>query len=208
MVIRVFLSLLFLTHCHSQSNHLLVALTSHGTQSDLFHTLVSHCPPSLSSLFTLSIRSNPSISPSSTLTDFILLSPHDPSTIPSILSQLSSLPIVRYAIEDKPLSIRAVLSAHEDHQAHERGLEGESIVKTPSRGAGAGGGGRDEVVDGRKGRVSVAEELEAMQLWERNFTGRGVKVAVFDTGIHEGHPHFRNVRERLGEFRGWLGFME
>lgn len=28
------------------------------------------------------------------------------------------------------------------------------------------------------------------------FTGSGVKVAVFDTGLGEKHPHFKNVKER------------
>lgn len=28
------------------------------------------------------------------------------------------------------------------------------------------------------------------------FLGAGVKVAVFDTGLSEKHPHFKNVKER------------
>lgn len=28
------------------------------------------------------------------------------------------------------------------------------------------------------------------------FVGSGVKVAVFDTGLNEKHPHFKNVKER------------
>lgn len=28
------------------------------------------------------------------------------------------------------------------------------------------------------------------------FIGSGVKVAVFDTGLSEKHPHFKNVKER------------
>lgn len=28
------------------------------------------------------------------------------------------------------------------------------------------------------------------------FAGSGVKVAVFDTGLSEKHPHFKNVKER------------
>lgn len=28
------------------------------------------------------------------------------------------------------------------------------------------------------------------------FSGSGVKVAVFDTGLSEKHPHFKNVKER------------
>ena len=38
--------------------------------------------------------------------------------------------------------------------------------------------------------------LQAKRLWESGYTGRGVKVAIFDTGLPENHPHFRNVMER------------
>lgn len=33
-------------------------------------------------------------------------------------------------------------------------------------------------------------------LWSKGYTGSKVKMAIFDTGIREGHPHFRNIKER------------
>uniref|UniRef100_A0A8D3DSC2 Membrane-bound transcription factor site-1 protease n=1 Tax=Scophthalmus maximus TaxID=52904 RepID=A0A8D3DSC2_SCOMX len=42
----------------------------------------------------------------------------------------------------------------------------------------------------------VAQILQADVLWQMGHTGSGVKVAVFDTGLSEKHPHFRNVKER------------
>ena len=33
-------------------------------------------------------------------------------------------------------------------------------------------------------------------LWKDGFTGRGVKVAIFDTGLASSHKHFRKVVER------------
>uniref|UniRef100_A0A9J8BF92 Membrane-bound transcription factor site-1 protease n=1 Tax=Cyprinus carpio carpio TaxID=630221 RepID=A0A9J8BF92_CYPCA len=42
----------------------------------------------------------------------------------------------------------------------------------------------------------VAQILQADVLWQMGFTGSGVKVAVFDTGLSEKHPHFKNVKER------------
>ena len=30
----------------------------------------------------------------------------------------------------------------------------------------------------------------------RRLAGKGVKVAIFDTGLKKGHPHFRRVKER------------
>ena len=28
------------------------------------------------------------------------------------------------------------------------------------------------------------------------YTGEGVKVAIFDTGLHKQHPHFKNIKDR------------
>lgn len=44
--------------------------------------------------------------------------------------------------------------------------------------------------------IQVPHLLKADYLWERGFTGRGVKVAIFDTGLRKDHPHFRYIRER------------
>uniref|UniRef100_A0A1A9WBQ1 Membrane-bound transcription factor site-1 protease n=1 Tax=Glossina brevipalpis TaxID=37001 RepID=A0A1A9WBQ1_9MUSC len=38
--------------------------------------------------------------------------------------------------------------------------------------------------------------MNANLLWQQGVTGRGIKVAVFDTGLAKNHPHFRNVKER------------
>ncbi|XP_034483222.1 membrane-bound transcription factor site-1 protease [Drosophila innubila] len=42
----------------------------------------------------------------------------------------------------------------------------------------------------------VSESLHADVLWKLGITGKGVKVAIFDTGLTQNHPHFRNVKER------------
>lgn len=43
---------------------------------------------------------------------------------------------------------------------------------------------------------SVAVKMGAEELWNQGYTGAGIKMAVFDTGIAEKHPHFRNIVER------------
>lgn len=43
---------------------------------------------------------------------------------------------------------------------------------------------------------NVCAALHANVLWKLGITGRGVKVAIFDTGLTKNHPHFRNVKER------------
>jgi len=38
--------------------------------------------------------------------------------------------------------------------------------------------------------------LKADVLWGMGITGKGVKVAVFDTGLSKTHPHFKRIKER------------
>ncbi|KAG8093885.1 hypothetical protein GUJ93_ZPchr0012g19812 [Zizania palustris] len=45
-------------------------------------------------------------------------------------------------------------------------------------------------------RSQVTSIFGAERLWGRGFTGRKVKMAIFDTGIRADHPHFRNIKER------------
>ena len=42
----------------------------------------------------------------------------------------------------------------------------------------------------------VTQELQADILWNAGYKGQGVSVAVFDTGLSENHPHFKNVKDR------------
>ena len=42
----------------------------------------------------------------------------------------------------------------------------------------------------------TAATLQAGVLWDKGYTGAGVRVAIFDTGIHADHPHFRHITER------------
>ena len=58
--------------------------------------------------------------------------------------------------------------------------------------------------------IRIAESLQAPKLWKMGHRGRfqktiissstihsgaGIHVAVFDTGIQDGHPHFPNIAE-------------
>ncbi|CAO1416110.1 unnamed protein product [Diamesa tonsa] len=38
--------------------------------------------------------------------------------------------------------------------------------------------------------------LKADVLWGMGITGKGIKVAVFDTGLSKSHPHFKKIKER------------
>ena len=45
-------------------------------------------------------------------------------------------------------------------------------------------------------RTSVTEVMAASKLWERGFSGEGVRVVVFDTGLSRKHKSFKKVKER------------
>ncbi|KAI8470645.1 MAG: hypothetical protein J3K34DRAFT_509177 [Monoraphidium minutum] len=62
-----------------------------------------------------------------------------------------------------------------------------------------GGGG--ELRRRRRARAlraggGVAAMLGAEELWALGYTGGGIKVGVFDTGIRQDHPHLRRIRDR------------
>ena len=38
--------------------------------------------------------------------------------------------------------------------------------------------------------------MQADILWSMGYTGEGIKVAIFDTGLHKQHPHFKNIKDR------------
>lgn len=42
----------------------------------------------------------------------------------------------------------------------------------------------------------ITSVLQADSLWNMGITGKGIKVAVFDTGLSKNHPHFRKIKER------------
>lgn len=42
----------------------------------------------------------------------------------------------------------------------------------------------------------ITSTLKANELWKLGITGKGIRVAVFDTGLTKNHPHFKQVKER------------
>eukprot|EP00898_Chlorokybus_atmophyticus_P007485 jgi/Chlat1/7738/Chrsp66S07212 len=43
---------------------------------------------------------------------------------------------------------------------------------------------------------SITSMFQADKLWSKGYSGKGVRMAVFDTGIRADHPHFKNIKER------------
>eukprot|EP00040_Diaphanoeca_grandis_P025784 m.143337 g.143337 ORF g.143337 m.143337 type:complete len:830 (+) comp30312_c0_seq1:370-2859(+) len=46
------------------------------------------------------------------------------------------------------------------------------------------------------GDRGVTGPMDADALWNLGYSGEGINVAIFDTGLMHGHPHFRNIIER------------
>lgn len=42
----------------------------------------------------------------------------------------------------------------------------------------------------------ITSMLRADNLWSMGITGKGIRVAIFDTGLAKNHPHFKRVKER------------
>lgn len=57
------------------------------------------------------------------------------------------------------------------------------------------GGGSSSSKQAKPDSPQVIDALRARSLWKRGVRGAGVRVAVFDTGLRAGHPHFKRVRE-------------
>eukprot|EP00798_Chlamydomonas_sp_ICE-L_P014466 gene14466-20482_t len=89
----------------------------------------------------------------------------------------------------------------------------DPLPRSSKRSAATRGGGHDSMQIGEEfgeGRGSkgvgqrslkyaktpVPEMMNAGPLWKAGFSGKGVKVGVFDTGINAGHPQIRNIKER------------
>ncbi|CAF4216849.1 unnamed protein product, partial [Rotaria sordida] len=55
------------------------------------------------------------------------------------------------------------------------------------------GGNKRKLHRSPPNHIRIAESLQAPKLWKMGHRGNGIHVAVFDTGIQDGHPHFPNI---------------
>ncbi|GMH39212.1 hypothetical protein BSKO_07110 [Bryopsis sp. KO-2023] len=45
-------------------------------------------------------------------------------------------------------------------------------------------------------KPSFASVLKAEKVWDQGYSGKKVKVGIFDTGVRKDHPHIKNIKER------------
>lgn len=154
---------------------------------------------------------------SSLPTDFLLVSLSEPSTSATSTRLLSTLRAathhIRYVELDRPMKLTPQTSSddtHDDDDYHDI-----TARFTIPRG-GTSALSSDDVdpavndanitINGRRlhgffGDDSVTSVQGADWVWKQGYTGRGVRVAIFDTGLAATHPHFKNIRERTN----WTG---
>ena len=126
-------------------------------------------------------------------TDFVVV-----ETTPSGTSMFERARRSR-AKDDALVSLREVLRDVAKDVHREQRITRKSLLQD---GAGDDSGNEDEedAPSRRRGRKllqsSVAMKLNANVLWKQGYTGAGVKMAIFDTGIAANHPHFNNIIER------------
>lgn len=95
------------------------------------------------------------------------------------------------------------LNALNDHPAIKRVTAQRMVSRTlkflnPNNAANAKGQARHH--NSRKLLRAVPKQitsvLQAGALWKMGITGKGIKVAIFDTGLSKNHPHFKKIKER------------
>ncbi|KAH8360567.1 hypothetical protein KR200_009024 [Drosophila serrata] len=115
----------------------------------------------------------------------------------------SDFDILRTLDED-PASIQLVIKRIQTHPLVKKVFPNRSVHRTLSHSPGSNitnvnrqpqGVLRNRDPDNDRTRQACSV-LKANVLWKLGITGKGVKVAIFDTGLTKNHPHFRNVKER------------
>jgi membrane-bound transcription factor site-1 protease len=74
--------------------------------------------------------------------------------------------------------------------------EAEETAEASEFGSRKSSSGRALLRLSRAQSPGVAESMGAGFLWQKGFSGSGVKMGVFDTGVRADHPHFRAVKDR------------
>lgn len=101
-----------------------------------------------------------------------------------LLQKLKSNPKIRHFTQQRKLT--RTLSQYDDEKDYDLDLKAEKNGKSHK--------------NRKLNRVipkQLVDLLKATTLWNMGITGKGVNVAVLDTGIEENHPHFKNIKERI-----------
>lgn len=104
----------------------------------------------------------------------------DAALIELVLKRIQSHPFIKRVVPQR--SVRRILAHNSDSNFTNVNRQAQGVLRN-----------RNSDIDRSRQVCSV---LNANVLWKLGITGKGVKVAIFDTGLTKNHPHFRNVKER------------
>lgn len=94
-------------------------------------------------------------------------------------------------------SLKVVNREIRERRFFENGVEVEVRHRAHTRFAEEAVSEESDVVRTRRRLHTEASQIPhlfgAQYLWDEGYSGKGIKVAVFDTGLEKNHPHFRNV---------------
>jgi len=107
---------------------------------------------------------------------------------------------IKYITIDKMNTIKQLTYSDQDHyMAHRRddGQRGFKYVKLDNQGRHLNGIDLlNENEGNKKESIKFIPSSIARDLHDKGYSGKGIKVAVFDTGMIDKHPHFKNVKLR------------
>jgi len=125
-------------------------------------------------------------------TDFVVVESVDGAASRRAHVEGSSERSILMGVDDELETLRRALSGVARDVHREQRFARRSILDAATE--------SEESTAHRRGRrllaQSVAIKMGAKELWDLGYTGAGVKMAIFDTGIAEHHPHFRHIVER------------
>jgi membrane-bound transcription factor site-1 protease len=146
-------------------------------------------------------------------TDFLLVSFKDPSSdhTKELLNSLrAATDRIRYVVPDRPMKLTPLSSNDGANDINERftmprggtsSLSSDDVEISDAEDTNMNGSGGNRRLHGFFGDDSVTSVQGADWIWKQGYSGKGVRVAIFDTGLAATHPHFKNIRERTN----WTG---
>jgi membrane-bound transcription factor site-1 protease len=45
--------------------------------------------------------------------------------------------------------------------------------------------------------TQIIDKIDVKYMWNKGYTGKNVNIAIFDTGLEQNHPYFKNIIERI-----------
>lgn len=123
-------------------------------------------------------------------TDFLLLSFGDSKEKLLAMETLSKQSQIKSVVPQRLLS---------RNLKEERSAQTDNDFKNPQRFR-TSGAFTEDLKTGSNRKIlnddQITDVLHAEYVWNKGFSGANVKVAIFDTGVSQSHPHFRFIDER------------